>query len=104
MAQGRAGLIALLVLVGCDADEPSPTCSATVAAQEGTFSATATGKKGESEKDLKKRTVAQACAAYCKAVDGGSRPGCAARCEVDIEAAKMGARVTCSPGGASSGP
>lgn len=94
----RIGLTLLaLSLLGCDREEkPTPlTCTAKLAAQEGSFTGKAVAEEKESRDAVEKRAVKSACAAYCGA-QGGPLERCQPRCLVDIEAAKIGVRVSCS--------
>lgn len=80
---------------GCDNPAFVLVCTAKIATQEGAFEGEAARNGEETEAQTKKRAVSNACTAYCGALDGADLGRCAPRCIVDIEAAKMGARVTC---------
>ena len=84
-------LVALLALGGAGCSKPLQ-CTAEVTEGTGTHRASARAEAGESERELKRRALKLACADLCKARDG---KGCEARCTVDADAGKIGARVQC---------
>jgi hypothetical protein len=107
MAPGLRLIAVILLVGGCDRGEkadPTPTCTAKIATQEGAFEGKAAKEGEETEAQTKKRAVAQACAAYCNARDGTPLEHCQPRCLVDIDAAKIGARIQCGASPAASPP
>lgn len=95
----RAVQVMLFVALGaCKSDPkptaPAPSCSAEVVTDRGSFSATANAEGEEARGAVRKRALERACAKSC----GGAKDkadACRSRCMVDIDAAKVGARVKC---------
>ena len=102
----RLGLIALVLLAcGCDRGKTAePICTARIATQEGAFEGKAAREGEEAEAQTKKRALAQACAAYCGKLGGTTLERCQPRCLVDVQAAKVGARITCAVAPVGSAP
>ncbi len=88
----KRAIAAALALAGCS--KPLH-CTAEVTDGSGMYRATARASSGEDDKALRRRTVLLACAALCKGRDDGG-PACPARCSVDADAGKVGARVQCA--------
>lgn len=102
----RAALV-VVALVGCDRCDPpadpgvsapaaGPSCTAQIVTQEGSYRATAALGASENEAALRKRALTQACAAHCARLEGAKLESCQPRCLVDVDAKKIGARVTCT--------
>jgi hypothetical protein len=76
---------------------PGRRCVAEVTAGRGTHRASATLAPGGSDAALRKQLFGEACGKLCEA-DGkrdAARQACAARCQVDITAEKIGGRYHC---------
>jgi hypothetical protein len=69
-------------------------CTAELTDGTATFKGTAQGKKGQARLD--REAVRDACRQKCAADKAEMLDACAARCTVDIDAQKLGARVSCT--------
>lgn len=85
-----AALVALAV-AGCGG---KARCTAEVADGTATYTGAADGKKGQPNLDREARR--DACRQKCAAEKAVMPDACAARCVVDIDAQKIGARVRCT--------
>lgn len=100
MARGvSSASVALTLLAGhlsCRSEPTprpaAPTCRAEVVMPRGSSQATAVGRQGEALATVRRRALKAACTKAC--TDEPHR-GCVARCLVDQQAQKIGARVTC---------
>jgi len=86
------GLFALALLSGCGR---MVECTSEITEGNGTFKGQASGRKPEL--DIKREALRDACDKLC-AAKASAPEGCAARCSVDAQVGKMGARLTCSGG------
>ena len=83
--------LAALAAAGCRQDAH---CTAEIKDGVGTYKGVAEGKKGQP--NLDREAKRDACRQKCAAEKATMPDACAARCTVDIDADKIGARVTCS--------
>lgn len=93
----RALLVLVIAALAFPACQREITCSSEVTAGEGTFRGSKAGSGPEAP--LRRESVRAACDAMCAASGVKDRPGCAAKCAVDAEAGKIGARTTCKESG-----
>ncbi len=89
----------LLGLAACKSEPkpapaPAPSCSAEVVTDRGSFQATAQAEGDEAREKVRKRALESACAKSCEGAKDKA-DACRSRCLVDIDAAKVGARVKC---------
>lgn len=84
-----ASAIAALACASCARER---SCTAEVTRGAGTHRATATGTKPDDE--LARDAIRAACERLCAAESPGES-GCAGRCVVDVQAAKIGGRSVC---------
>ncbi len=85
-------LAALLFYCGCS--KPL-ICTSEVSEGDGTHRASVRANSGEAEPALRRRAIGAACEHLCEG-KADAKPGCRARCQVDVEAGKVGARVRCA--------
>lgn len=90
----RHVLLALLVLAAAPGCGKSAKCTAELADGSATYRGVAEGKKGQAGLDRDARR--DACRQMCAAKKAEMLDACAGRCMADIEAAKLGAKTTCS--------
>jgi hypothetical protein len=84
--------IAAIGLSGC---KKNVECTAEVTAGAGSFKSTTTGEEVDTP-TLRREAVREACSKMCAPEAGKEAPkGCAARCLVDAEAGKVGAKIDC---------
>jgi len=89
--RGRVLLALALVLAGAGCNRVE--CTSEVTAGNGTFKATAKGS-GE-EGPVMKQALRDACQKMCVEQKASILDACVARCAVDANAGKIGARTTC---------
>ncbi len=82
--------LAALTLSAC---KRTIKCTAEVTAGAGSFKATTTGEDTD-KPSLRREAVRDACKTMCEGGKDTSQ-GCAARCLVDAEAGKVGAKIDC---------
>jgi hypothetical protein len=83
--------VVALTTTGC---RSSVECTAEVTAGAGTFKGTAKGPESD-VRLLRRQAVKDGCEKMCAGAQAGSSEGCAARCVVDAEAGKVGAKTKC---------
>jgi hypothetical protein len=91
MGLAALGLVMLAAGSGCSR---SVECTSEVIAGAATYKATAHGK-GE-EAPVKKAALRDACQKMCVETKASMLDGCIARCTVDADAGKIGARTSCA--------
>ena len=85
--------LAALALLGTGCSEKAK-CTADIADGTAKYTGVAHGKKGQPHLDRDAKR--DACRQKCAAEKAPMIDACAARCEVDIDAGKVGARVACT--------
>lgn len=88
----RIAAFALLLVSACT--KPLE-CTSEVTAGDGTVRASVRAESNEAEATTRKRALAAACEVLCKKASEPAK-GCVARCQVDAESGKIGARVRCA--------
>ena len=83
--------IAALTSIGC---KKHVECTAEVTEGAGSFKSTTKGEEPDTPR-LRREAVREACAKMCES-DKDAPKGCAARCLVDAEAGKVGAKIDCA--------
>ena len=92
-------MMLMLCLGGCKGEAtptpgPAPSCQAEVVTEAGSFRATAKAEgTATARTQVRERALEAACHESCKRTE--KPDACRARCLVDIDAAKVGARVKC---------
>jgi hypothetical protein len=90
-----AALALALLTTTASACKKHVECTAEVTAGAGTFKSTTTGEEVDAP-TLRREAVREACAKMCAPEAGKEAPkGCTARCLVDAEAGKVGAKIDC---------
>ena len=88
----RVALLGTLLLTAC---AKPLECTSEVTAGDGTVRASVRAEADEPEATTRRRAMAAACESLCKKASEPTQ-GCAARCQVDAESGKIGARVRCA--------
>jgi hypothetical protein len=83
--------LGFLFLAGC---QKPLECTSEVTEGGGTYRASVRAEGNEAEAAVRRRALRAGCATLCKA-KGEATPACEARCAVDGEAGKIGARIRC---------
>jgi hypothetical protein len=90
-----AALAGALLTTGASACKKHVECTAEVTAGAGSFKSTTKGEEA-STPALRREAVREACAKMCTPAGEKEAPkGCSARCFVDAEAGKVGAKIDC---------
>ena len=90
LASSLLAIAALVLLSGISGCKKNVECTAEVTAGNGSFKSTTRGEETDTPL-LRREAVREACARMCS----GDTKGCAARCLVDAEAGKVGAKIDC---------
>jgi len=92
MTRLALSLITLALVAGCKAEV---VCSSEITDGTGMWKGQASGRKPKI--DVRREAVRDACAKLC-AEKGTPNDACTSRCAVDVDAAKIGAKIACSGG------
>ncbi|MCK6590593.1 MAG: hypothetical protein HUU21_09685 [Polyangiaceae bacterium] len=90
-----AALAGALAAMNASACQKNIECTAEVTAGAGSFKSTAKGEE-KNAPALRREAVREACSKMCAPTAEKEAPkGCAAKCLVDAEAGKVGAKIDC---------
>ncbi|UQA61097.1 hypothetical protein [Polyangium aurulentum] len=93
--QAARALVLVVLAAGIAACGRKVECTTEITAGAGTYKATARGE-GE-EAPIARNALRDACERMCVATKAPMLDACTARCTVDVGAAKIGAKTSCTP-------